>query len=419
MKKNLTFLLQFILSITATQSSISQSEKFGQMIYTPPPGWKETKYQNSIELGISPAPKELLIIDILPAMNFSGTMEQAFEKSYDETCAILQVTKMTEVSGKNYSAKEAKKSFKGWEYIRGSGGIQVNNGTPYPDEYGLELFVIKVNNRFERIAIVKSRNTCSGLSRYYPSDRLSYRNTIENFLFSLQFSDWTEPTLKQASVKGDGVVGVWQGLSMSVGVARPGAELGALLKEKQLLFFSNGQAYFGTYFPVEGLDELNTWIAAENNRRDWGTYTFNNGKGILKMPYGDIPLRLENGKLIISTNKTDHGFIKNKPVDGAKLNGTYSLDEWNGKIPSVTFTSDGKFIDNGAIRVLYHEYTDCLNPAIAHGAGKYEIKNYSLIFNYSDGRKIKIAISGNGFDNNVSDPSTIILSFNGDVMKKQ
>jgi len=43
MKKNLTFLLQFILSMTATQSSFSQSEKFGQMIYTPP---RDGKKQN-------------------------------------------------------------------------------------------------------------------------------------------------------------------------------------------------------------------------------------------------------------------------------------------------------------------------------------------------------------------------------------
>src|SRR5688572_26485023 len=155
-------------------------------------------------------------------MNFPGTMEQALEKSYDETCAILQVTKMREVSGKHYDAKEPKKSFRGWEYIRCSGGIQVNNGTSYPDEYGLELFVIKINNRFERIAIVKSRNTCGGLSRYYPSDRLYYQNTIEEFLFSLKFDDWQEPSVKTGIAKGDGITGSWQGIGMSVGLSKPG-----------------------------------------------------------------------------------------------------------------------------------------------------------------------------------------------------
>ena len=405
--------------MTIMQPIISQAGKFDHLIYTVPAGWKETKYQNGIQLAISPAPKELLTIKILQAMNFSGTIEQALEKSYDETCAILQVTKMREVSGANYTAKEPKKSFRGWEYIRCSGGIHVNNGTPYPDEYGLDLFVIKVNSRFERIAIVKSRNTCNGLSRYYPSDRLSYNNIIEEFLFSLQFSDWQQPIVNVATAKGDGIIGAWQGIGMSVGLSKPGAELGAELKVLQLIFFSNGQAYFGKNFPAEGLDELNTWIKAENNRRDWGTYTFSNGKGVLKMPYGDIPLRLDNNKLTVTTNKTDHVYIKQNPVDGTKLNGTYALSEWNGIIPSISFTPDGKFIDKAALRILYHEYVDCLNPALTPGSGTYEIKNHSAIFTYNDGRIIKIAVTGTGFDKNNSSPATLTLSFNEDVMKKQ
>jgi hypothetical protein len=323
------------------------------------------------------------------------------------------------VSGADYTATEAKKSFRGWEYIRCSGGIHVNNGTPYPDEYGLDLFVIKVNNRFERIAVVKSRNTCGGLSRYYPSDRLKYADAIEDFLFSVKFDDWQEPTVMSGTLKGNVFTGVWQGLSMSVGLSRPGAELGAELKVKQLILFSNGQAYFGKNFPPEGLDGINTLIKAENNRRDWGSYSFNSGRGLLKLPYGEIPMRVENDKLVITTNKTDHGFIRLNDVDYVKFSGTYVMDEWNGTIPAITFTPDGKFTDKGAIRVLYHEYVDCLNPALAPGSGTYELKNHSMIFQYSDGRKIKIAFTEAGFDKNNADPSsTIVVGFNNDVLKR-
>lgn len=409
----------FFVAMIITQQSVCQPEKFGRLIYTVPQGWKETKYQNGVQLAISPAAKELLTIQILPAMNLPGSMEQALEKSYDETCSALQVTKMREVSGKNYNSQEPKKSFKGWDYIRGAGGIHVNNGTPYPDEYGLELFVIKINDRFERAAVVKSRNTCGGLSRYYPSDRLNYRQAVEEFLFSLKFDDWQEPVIKTGTINNNGISGIWQGLSMSVGAAKPGAELGAELKVKQLIFFSNGQAYFGKNFPLEGLDEFNTWVAAENNRRDWGSYTFNNGKGVLKMLYGDIPLRLENDQLVITTNKADHRFIKQGPVDGARFNGSYIMSESYGIIPAISFTPDGKFMDKGAVRVLYHEYTDCLNEALLPGSGTYEVKNNSLVFSYADGRKIKIAITGSGFDKNNSSPATLTLSFNEDVMKRQ
>jgi hypothetical protein len=421
MKLNFRNIVLLLITITVLQDAFSQAEKFGKMIYTIPPGWKLTKYQDGARMSPADLPQgEYLAIQVTKPVDFKGSIEQALEKSYDETCSVLQVAKMREVNGGNYSAREAKKAFRGWEYIRCSGGIQVNNGTPYPDEYGLDLFVIKVNNRFERIAIIKSRNTCGGLSRYYPSDRLKYADAIEEFLFSVKFDDWQEPAVTNGTLKGNLSTGVWQGLSMSVGLAKPGAELGAELKMKQLILFSNGQAYFGKNFPPEGLDGINTLIRAENNRRDWGSYSFNSGRGLLKLPYEEIPMRVENDRLVITTNKTDHSFIRLNDVDYVKFSGTYVMDEWNGTIPTVSFTSDGKFTDKGAIRVLYHEYIDCLNPALAPGSGTYELKNHSIIFQYTDGRKIKIAFTEAGFDKNNADPSSVlVVGFNSDVLKRQ
>jgi hypothetical protein len=67
---------------------------------------------------------------------------------------------------------------------------------------------------------------------------------------------------------------------------------------------------------------------------------------------------------------------------------------------------------------LYHEYIDCINPAINPGSGVYEVKNYSILFKYNDGRKIKIAFPGSGFDKN-GQGALLALSFNEDVLKKQ
>ena len=69
------------------------------------------------------------------------------------------------------------------------------------------------------------------------------------------------------------------------------------------VFLSNGQAYFGPKFPSEGLNEMDTRVRAELYQRDWGTYTFSNGRGVLKMPYADIPLRMEGNTLIITANQ--------------------------------------------------------------------------------------------------------------------
>jgi hypothetical protein len=248
---------------------------------------------------------------------------------------------------------------------------------------------------------------------------LNYKRAIEQFLFSLEFTDMQAAAIKRAAREADENPGVWQGLSMTVGSAMRGAELGAGLKVQQLILFSNGQAYFGKNFPSEGLDELNTWIAAENNRRDWGVYHFDKSKGVIKMPYAEIPVQIQNEKLILTTNNEDHSFIKLQPVNEVKWSGTYVLREQNGVIPKIVFSADGKFTDNGALKVLFHEYIDCLNPALNPGAGTYTIKNHSAIFQYNDGRKIKIAVTGGGFNPGDPSPKEIILSFNEDKLIRQ
>lgn len=423
MKKKFIGTLACLLSIVLTKETFCQSQ-FGSMIYTIPKGWDVKKYPDGDILTPIDIPKnEFIEIWVQSPMKFSGTLEQALQASYDETVTSMEATKMYDVDGGNYKKEAVKKSFKGWEYIRSEGGIRLGKGE-YPPEYGLDLFVIKIKDRFERIAVVKLRNSC-GLSRYYASDRLTYYYDIQNFLFSLQFPDWEEPVVKPAAVKGEGITGVWQGIGLTVGAPTTGAVLGVEYKVKEAVFFSNGQAYFGTMFPSEGLDELDTWVRQELVRRDWGTYSFSNGKGVLRLPYADIPLRMENNKLIITTLKTDHAYIQSNSVDGARFNGTYAcssknfLGEETGKTPTVSFAPDGKFTDNGALGLLYHEYVDCLNLAKEPGSGTYEVKNYSIVFNYDDGRKIKIAFLGTDYDKKNQSPATLTLSSNEDVLKRQ
>jgi hypothetical protein len=397
----------------------AQSGKFGSMIYTPPPGWTVQVFQDGVVFKPSDLPKdEQLAVQVLNPLKFSGSLEQAFTRSYDEAAAMYKVAKMHAAGGAEFKSDGTQKSFHGWEYMRGKGGVQAENGTPYKTELGMELFVIKMNNRFERVAILDSRKT-SNLSRYYSSDRLSYRNSIENLLYSLRFSDWSEPASEKGSAKGAGIVGVWQGISLSVGQTSVSEPLGAKLRVFYPVFFSNGQAYFGPRFPTEGLDALDTRVPPELHPRDWGTYTFSNGKGVLKMPYADIPMRMENNKFIVTPNKTDHGFQKLNSVDGATFDGTYVLRELNGTTPSITFTARGGFTDNGALKVLYHEYIDCLNPARSPGSGRYEVRDYSVIFHYGDGRRVKIAFLGVGYDKSNPSPAVLRMSSNDDEMKKQ
>jgi hypothetical protein len=395
--------------------------KFGLINYTAPDGWKEELFREGLSLNpLNLSSNEFLRLQIMQPLNFSGSLEQALQKSYDEAAALYKGTKMNFAGGAEYQKTDPQKSFKGWEYIRGKGSIQIPNETPYAAEYGLDLFVIKVNNRFERILTLKSHKSCEqSMSRYYPDEKPEYNNAIEKFLFSLQFTDLNDPGLKPGTIKGDGIVGVWEGISLSVGATSTSDPLGVRYKVFTPIFFSNGQVYFGTKFPYEGLDEFNTWIRAEKYRRDWGTYSFSNGRGVLKLPYGDLPMRMENNKYIITVNKTDHAFHKLNSVDGARFSGTYVMNEAYGKIPVITFTADGRFTDKGAIKALYHESDDCTNPGLAPGSGTYEVRNHSVLFHFSDGRKIKVAFLGAGYDIKNQSPATLTMGANEDQMRRQ
>ena len=121
----------------------------------------------------------------------------------------------------------------------------------------------------------------------------------------------------------------------------------------------------------------------------------------------------------MTTDQTVHNYVKIPSIDGATFNGTYAFadGDWGGKPPpAITFTADGHFTDDGALNILYHRTTetDALNPAAKKGSGSYQARNHSLIFNYSDGRKIQIAFSGLLYDKANPSPRTLTLSSNND-----
>lgn len=393
---------------STTVQTTGNTGKFGLMMYSAPVGWSEQKFSDGVVFKPSDLPAgEHLAMQIMQPLNASGTLEQALAQSFEDATIVYNGTSMYQSGGK-YSKNVSSISYNGWEYLRGKGGIRING-----NECGLELFVIKINNRFERVAILESRQYCKGTSLFYATDRRNYSNGIEHLLFSLHFTDFNGPVLSPGSIKGSGVVGLWQGTIQSTSAA------GLKLEVLSPIFLSNGQVYFGSKFPTEGLAGVNTQLPPQLNNRDWGSYTFSNGRGIVKMPYADIPFRMQGNQLVFTKNQTNWPFIQLPSVDGATFNGTYNMSAVNGKIPSIGFTTDGKFTDNGALKELYHEYNNCLNPALTPGSGSYEVKDYTILFNYTDGRKVKLAFLGAGFDKNNPSPLTLRMSFNEDEMKRQ
>jgi hypothetical protein len=397
----------------AAPAATGGTGKFRLMTYTAPAGWSEQVFSDGVVFKPLDLPaKEHLAIQIMEPLNSASTLEEALRLSYDEAALMYKGTKMHFAGGANYQTMEAKRSFNGWDYIRGNGSIKIQDGTEFGTEYGLTLFIIKVNNRFERVAILESRTNCNS-SRYFASERQSYRNSITNLVFSIRFTDFNGSGLQPGHLKGDGIIGIWEGITQSTAVG------GFKIDAYSLIFFNNGQVYYGPNFPIEGFDGLDTRIPPELSRRDWKTYSFNGGTGNMKMIYADIPFRLEGNKIIIHKNQMDWHFTKVKSVDGATFNGTYTLGEINGKIPAITFTPDGRFVDNGAMKVLYHEYIDCLNLALLPGSGTYSVKDFTVTFSYSDGRKIKLAFLGTGYDKSNPSAPVLRMSYNEDPLTRQ
>jgi hypothetical protein len=398
---------------TTPPAAVGGTGKFGLMTYTSPAGWKEQVFSDGVVFKPLDLPaKEHLAIQIMQPLNNSGTLEEALRQSYDEAAVMYKGNKMHFAGGANYQTTEAKRSFNGWDYIRGNGSIRIQDGTEFGTEYGLSLFVIKANNRFERVAILESRSYCNS-SRHFASERQSYRNSINDLMFSIRFTDFNGTILQPGYAKGNGILGVWEGITQSTGV--PGFKIDAYT----IIFFNNGQIYYGPNFPIEGLDGLDSRLPPELSRRDWKTYTYSGGTGNMKMIYADIPFRLEGDRVIVRKNQMDWHFSKVKSVDGATFNGTYVMSEVNGKIPSITFTTDGRFTDNGALKVMYHEYIDCLNAALLPGSGTYSVKDFTVTFNYSDGRKIKLAFLGSGYDKSNPAAPVLRMSYNHDPLTRQ
>ena len=389
--------------------AITGDGKFGHMLFTPMKDWDMKRYTNGIIFKPSNLPDNRYIeTRIMQSKPFSGSMQEALETSWNDALNELQV--VSPYTRPYYYIIKEKKSFRGWDYIQCEGTvkkIEDHDDLSY-DKYYINLFVIKLNDRIERIVTVGLRNING--SDYSPYNNSAYRDPIQELCLTLRFDDWKEETV--GALKGNALSGMYGGLKLG----------GGNLNASYALFFPNGQVFFGEKFPTTGFDGKNTWVYAELNTRNWGTYTLQDGKGTINMGYGKMPLKVVGTNLVITTQNTEHTYEKFPSLDGAVFNGKYAFDgDWGGKLPSVTFTLDGKFIDEGALNILNHQTTDPdeFNITAKPGNGTYEIKNYTLVFRYSDGRKVQMVFTGNGFDRKNPSPASLTLSFNDDILYKK
>jgi hypothetical protein len=54
-----------------------------------------------------------------------------------------------------------------------------------------------------------------------------------------------------------------------------------------------------------------------------------------------------------------------------------------------------------------------------YGNDTYEVKDFALIFNYTDGRHLQLVFMGEGYDKKNQSPATVTMSFNNDTIYKK
>lgn len=179
-----------------------------------------------------------------------------------------------------------------------------------------------------------------------------------------------------------------------------------------MIFFPDGQVFW--HLPEEGLLDFN---AAESHRtwnEFWGHYemqgtrlhvTFNTGPDYSGIKNGD-------GALLIGGYTYVH---QTSGPDGRTLSGTYRAYNL-GQDPSrdVTFYPDGRFEDKG-IRAVVGALDVGEGRAkvpTGPGGGRYHVAHYSIVFEYTDGRREQLSFYVPDDDGSTTPKQLVINTFN-------
>lgn len=369
-----------ILTFLVSTSLFSQ-EKFDVYRFSIPANYKQQVAEKSVVLS---TPDDKLSILLIPAKQAGNDNFSEFGSDWE-----LFVTAKYTVLG--FPNRKTTDFTGGWKMTTGQSKVQ----------NGEQSMWVQLRN------FIKNRKKATIL--FFAVDD-KQQTAIQQFVSSLHLSDSvyalaeTKPAgdnSVQSKIKYDSsqqkVVEVWMQVKTGAFNMSNDYYFGNyydLSKNRMAyrVFFPDGN-YTASEMPAEGLLFFNI-NSADAPQYTWGKYSRSADGITVKSAY-------ENKKLNYLTKDKleDPGWsnplYKCKPVDGLKLDGSWSYipnsekdpyyDE-PGCRPVIYFTKDGKFNDRGVF------VSDCRYPnqypENVPGEGTYEIKNFSLVLNYNDGRTI-------------------------------
>jgi hypothetical protein len=389
----LSFALVLLLAASAV---VAQPQIFDAVSFTPPAGWATAQDRDHVTFTfIDSAARTFVMLAVYNSTPGSGDAERDFSSEWND------------VVGKSFSAGSAPRSTAGqsragFKFREGGAQVRQQNGQP---SY-VRLLVFPADKR--RFSVMLIATNEKALEARQPA--------VQSFLDSLRLPSPSAAAAKQAEPvggsaaprSGNGISGVWMGFKTYVGDYEPHA--------RWYTFYDDGQVFED--IPRTGLAGFNREASkADSGQRNyWGRYTFTNGAGSITKPGVNYPETLQSegaDKLKVDS----FHFYRCQEVNGLRLQGAWTsmanpndpaLDRFPlGQRPVFRFTSDGKFSDEGVF-VTFLKSGDPRQDAA--GTGVYEVRDFTLILRFSDGRVKQLAITAMLGANAAASNDTLFIS---------
>lgn len=387
-------LLFTLLTTIAVVPAYAKNETFDIFTYKAPAGYEKDTSKQGMVIYTKTKGNKFCMIGIYQSRPTSGNVQQDFDTEWSEL-----VAKPFGIGDGNV-IKEDKDS--GWDIILKADKAQTE-GT---GEFYVTLTSFSGHGRISSVIINYNDE------KFFEKDIDNFFNnfdTVNDFDKKPVASNNTANAAPVSSggspnIKGGKVTGVWMGMTSG------GSEYNIITKKFEYstirvkpewkVFFADGT--YSSGLPLGGLYGLNIAQSQQDEREYkptgavWGRYNLSGNNISIKYNVAKVTptMTLQNQTQIKEGNNT---FYKCESVDGLKLNGVWGwttatpLPQDNTLTHAIQFSKNGQFTDYGIFTIDLNEPD--MNPQDAPGSGTYQIRDFSLILNYSDGRVVQKSFS--------------------------
>ena len=380
-------LLVLMLLVAAVCPLAGQVQTFDIASFTPPSGWTVAQSGDHVVFTfIDQTGGTYVMLAVYASTPRSGDPEKDFASEWKN----IVVKSFSQVAPPRSSLRKTKS---GLEFREASSGVSKNGANSY-----VKLMVFSAEKRMLSVMAVASNqgafdSRAPVINAFVDSMRVSAQAVAAR-----PAGGGGGPASSAGNIgpggapRGSGIVGVWLGFKNYYPSYEP--------RPRYYVYFEDGTVFED--LPRKGLAGFNRAASkAESGQASyWGTYSVSGSSGTITKPGVKYPEKIEvqgAGKM-----KLD-GLIfqRCRPVDGLRLQGAWTsyanpndpaLDRLpRGKKPIFHFSGDGRFVDDGVLASFLGEGDRSTDQA---GSGTYEIRDFTLVLRYSDGRVKQFAFSG-------------------------